>query len=265
MVILYREAVSPAAGEKWKAIHDLVVDGMSLANAMARFPETFPRVYVAMVEAGETGGFLDLVLGQIADFQSRDKELRGKVFSAMIYPVVLLFLALGVLVFLMMFFIPRFKVLFEGFDAALPLLTQVIVSSSEFCQAYGVFIAIGLGVAGIALKNWLMTEKGRRRFEQAMLRLSRGGAAQCAICHGSFLSHAGHLASGRRPPHSRIERVARRSIGNQILVDAVAESIERVKKGESLARSLSDCRVLFHGSVWKWSPLPKKAAVSIMS
>ncbi|HCQ85157.1 MAG TPA: hypothetical protein DIV36_11145, partial [Verrucomicrobiales bacterium] len=143
LVILYREAVSPAAGEKWKAIHDLVVDGMSLANAMARFPETFPRVYVAMVEAGETGGFLDLVLGQIADFQSRDKELRGKVFSAMIYPVVLLFLALGVLVFLMMFFIPRFKVLFEGFDAALPLLTQVIVSSSEFCQAYGVFIAIG--------------------------------------------------------------------------------------------------------------------------
>ena len=116
LVILYREAVSPAAGEKWKAVHDLVVDGMSLANAMARFPETFPRVYVAMVEAGETGGFLDLVLGQIADFQSRDKELRGKVFSAMIYPVVLLFLALGVLVFLMMFFIPRFKVLFEGFD-----------------------------------------------------------------------------------------------------------------------------------------------------
>ena len=74
---------------KNESIHDLVVDGMSLANTMARFPETFPRVYVAMVEAGETGGFLDLVLGQIADFQSRDKELRGKVFSAMIYPVVL--------------------------------------------------------------------------------------------------------------------------------------------------------------------------------
>ena len=74
--------------------------------------ETFPRVYVAMVEAGETGGFLDLVLGQIStDFQSRDKGERF--FSAMIYPVVLLFLALGVLVFLMMFFIPRFKVLFE--------------------------------------------------------------------------------------------------------------------------------------------------------
>jgi type II secretory pathway component PulF len=248
LVILYREALSPAAGEKWKAVHDLVVDGMSLANAMARFPETFPRVYVAMVEAGETGGFLDLVLGQIADFQSRDKELRGKVFSAMIYPVVLLFLALGVLVFLMMFFIPRFKVLFEGFDAALPLLTQVIVSSSEFCQAYGVFIAIGLGVAGIALKNWLMTEKGRRRFEQAMLRLPVVGPLNAQFAMARFCRMLGTLLQAGVPLIQGLN-VARRSIGNQILVDAVAESIERVKKGESLARSLSDCRVLFHGSV----------------
>ncbi len=248
LVILYREAVSPAAGEKWKAVHDLVVDGMSLANAMARFPETFPRVYVAMVEAGETGGFLDLVLGQIADFQSRDKELRGKVFSAMIYPVVLLFLALSVLVFLMMFFIPRFKVLFEGFDAALPLLTQVIVSSSEFCQAYGMFIAIGLGVAGIALKNWLMTEKGRRRFEQAMLRLPLVGSLNAQFAMARFCRMLGTLLQAGVPLIQGLN-VARRSIGNQILVDAVVESIERVKKGESLARSLSDCRVLFRGSV----------------
>ena len=69
-------AVSPTAAAKWKEIHDLVVDGMSLANAMAQSPDTFPRVYVAMVEAGETGGFLDVVLAQIAEFQSRDKEIR---------------------------------------------------------------------------------------------------------------------------------------------------------------------------------------------
>ena len=220
---------------------DLVVDGMSLANAMARF-KTFPRVYVAMVEAGETGGFLDLVLGQIADFQSRDKELRGKVFSAMIYPVVLL-LALGVLVSPMMFFIPRFKVLLEGFDAALPLLTQVIVSTSEFCQAYGVFIAIGLGVAGIALKNWLMTEKGRRRFEQAMLRLPVVGPLNAQFAMARFCRMLGTLLQAGVPLIQGLN-VARRSIGNQILVDAVAESIERVKRGVT-GKSLPDCRVLF--------------------
>src|SRR5437867_5664608 len=74
LVILTREASAQAAKAKWKEIHDLVVDGMSLADAMAKSPDTFPRVYVAMVEAGETGGFLDVVLAQIADFQTREKE-----------------------------------------------------------------------------------------------------------------------------------------------------------------------------------------------
>ncbi|HWQ93725.1 MAG TPA: type II secretion system F family protein, partial [Clostridia bacterium] len=85
LVILYKEATNPAAQAKWKEIHGLVIDGMSLADAMAKSPETFPRVYVAMVQAGETGGFLDLVLAQIADFQAREKELRSKVMTAMLY------------------------------------------------------------------------------------------------------------------------------------------------------------------------------------
>jgi type II secretory pathway component PulF len=248
LVILYRESASPAAGERWKAVHDLVVDGMSLASAMGRFPDTFPKVYVAMVEAGETGGFLDLVLSQIADFQSRDKEIRGKVLSAMIYPVVLLFLALAVLVFLMVFFIPRFKVLFEGFDAALPFLTQAIVTTSEYCQSYGIFLLIGLGVAGIGIRNWLATENGRRKFEQSMLNLPVIGPLNAQFAMARFCRMLGTLLNAGVPLIQGLN-VARRSIGNQILVDAVAESIERVKKGETLARSLSDCRVLFHGSI----------------
>ena len=87
LVILHKEASSPAAQAKWKEIHDLVVDGMSLADAMAKSPETFPRVYVAMVEAGEAGGFLDVVLAQIAEFQAREKELKSKVLTAMIVSV----------------------------------------------------------------------------------------------------------------------------------------------------------------------------------
>src|SRR5512138_3424561 len=104
LTILYKEASTPAATAKWKEVHDLVIDGMSLADAMAKSPETFPRVYVAMVQAGETGGFLDLVLAQIADFQAREKELRSKVMTAMLYPSILLVLAIGVLVFLLTFF-----------------------------------------------------------------------------------------------------------------------------------------------------------------
>src|SRR5690349_18058859 len=118
LVILQREAANPTAKAKWKEVHDAVVDGMSLANAMGKSPDTFPRVYVAMVEAGETGGFLDVVLGQIADFQAREKELRSKVMTAMLYPSILLCLAIGVLIFLLTFFIPRFQGIFKGFGAS---------------------------------------------------------------------------------------------------------------------------------------------------
>ncbi|MFM8334373.1 MAG: type II secretion system F family protein, partial [Opitutaceae bacterium] len=137
LVIIHREAAEPVAKAKWKEIHDLVIDGMSLSDAMARSPETFPRVYFAMVEAGETGGFLDVVLAQIADFQSREKELKGKVMTALMYPAILLILALGVLIFLLVFFIPRFQLVFQGFNAELPLITRMIVAVSDAVRNYG--------------------------------------------------------------------------------------------------------------------------------
>src|SRR5438105_7087462 len=143
LVILYKEASTPAAKTKWKEIHDLVVDGMSLADAMAKSPDVFPRVYVAMVQAGETGGFLDLVLAQIADFQSREKDLRSKVMTAMLYPTILLTLALGVLIFLLTFFIPRFQGIFKGFGASLPVPTQIVIAVSNVVRSYGPFVLVG--------------------------------------------------------------------------------------------------------------------------
>ena len=98
LVILCKEAASPVAAAQWKEVHSAVIDGVSLADAMAKSPETFPRVYVAMVEAGETGGFLDVVLAQIADFQAREKDLKSKVMSAMIYPIILIIMMCAVLI-----------------------------------------------------------------------------------------------------------------------------------------------------------------------
>src|SRR6266481_6723814 len=160
LVILYKETSTPATTAKWKEIHDLVVDGMSLADAMAKSPDTFPRVYTAMVQAGETGGFLDLVLAQIADFQAREKELRSKVMTAMLYPSILLVLALGVLVFLLTFFIPRFQLVFAGFGAALPLATRIVIGVSHAVRSYGLFVALGLAVGGFLVRNWFASEKG---------------------------------------------------------------------------------------------------------
>jgi type II secretory pathway component PulF len=248
LVILTKEAASPVAAAKWKGIYDLVVDGMSLADAMAKSPETFPRVYTAMVQAGETGGFLDLVLAQIADFQAREKELRSKVMTAMLYPSILLVLALGVVVFLLTFFIPRFQSIFSGFGATLPLLTRIIVEASHLVRSYGVLVVVGLVVGVLLVRTWFASEKGRRTWEGFILRAPIVGPLVAQFAMARFCRMLGTLL-GAGVPLVQALNVARKSIGNQILVDAVSRSIERVQEGGQLGESLADCRGLFPGSV----------------
>jgi type II secretory pathway component PulF len=248
MVILHKEAANPVAQAKWKELHDLVVDGMSLADAMAKSPDTFPRVYIAMVQAGEMGGFLDVVLAQIADFQSREKDLKAKVMAAMLYPCVLLFLALAVLVFLLTFFIPKFQVMFSNFGGALPLPTQIILNISYVLRHYGLFVVVGLTLLLFAVRSWFASEKGRRVWEGLMLRLPIIGPLVAEFAMARFCRMLGTLL-GAGVPLVQGLNVARKSIGNQILVDAVSVSIERVQQGGQLGASLAECKGLFPSSV----------------
>jgi type II secretory pathway component PulF len=248
LVILFTEAATPAAAAKWKEVHGLVIDGMSLADAMAKSPDVFPRVYVAMVQAGETGGFLDVVLAQIADFQMREKELRSKVMSAMLYPCILVALALAVLVFLLVFFIPRFQKLFVSFGGALPAITQAIIAVSEFTRSYGLFVVAGVFIAGYLLRTWFLSEKGRRVWEGLVLRAPGVGPLVAQFAMARFCRMLGTLL-GAGVPLVQGLRVAQKSIGNQILVDAVSTSIDRVQEGGRLGQSLAECRRLFPKSV----------------
>lgn len=248
LVILHRESAEPVAKAKWKEIHDLVIDGMSLSKAMERSPETFPRVYVAMVEAGEVGGFLDVVLAQIADFQAREKELKSKVMTAMMYPIILIILAIGVLIFLMVFFIPRFQLIFQGFNAELPLITQIIVKTSQAVRTYGLFMGAGAVVAFFSLRTWLNSPKGRRAWEGMLLKLSLIGPLVAQFAMARFCRMLGTLLQAGVPLISALN-VARRSIGNQVLIDAVSESIDRVKEGKPLGKSLAQNRELFPGAI----------------
>src|SRR5581483_1586041 len=248
LVILYKESTNPAAQAKWKEIHDSVVDGVSLADSMAKSPETFPRVYTAMVQAGETGGFLDLVLAQIADFQAREKDLRSKVMAAMLYPCVLLTLALAVLVFLLTFFIPKFQVIFKGLGAALPLPTQIVLGASHILRSYGLLVLIGIIIVGSLVRNWVTSEKGRRVWEGVILRVPIVGPLVAQFAMARFARMLGTLL-GAGVPLVQALNVARKSIGNQILVDAVAQAIERVQQGGQLGASLAECKGLFPSSV----------------
>jgi type II secretory pathway component PulF len=248
LVILYKESSKPAVSAKWRTIHDRVVDGMSLADAMAKSPETFPRVYVAMVQAGETGGFLDVVLSQIAEFQAREKDLRSKVMTAMLYPCILFALALVVLVVLLVFFIPKFQGIFNSLHGSLPLITQIIVGVSHLVRSYGLFVAGGIIAGGYLARTWVASEKGKRIWEGLILKAPLFGPLIARFAMARFCRMLGTLL-GAGVPLVQGLNVARKSIGNQILVDAVSQSIARVQEGGRLAQSLADCKGLFPGSV----------------
>ena len=246
--ILCREAANPAAGSQWLAIHDDVVGGAALADALARWPRSFAPVYVAMVRAGETGGFLDVVLSQIADFRSREKDLLGRVKAALVYPLVLAVLATVVLVYLLTFFIPRFSSIFAQFGGALPWLTRAIVSASEVVSRYGVVIVIAGVLFFLAARRVVASDAGRRHIEGILLGAPLLGLVIGRFALVRFCRMLGTLLSAGVPLVSSL-KVAKEAIGNQTLADALGHAVEEVQRGRPLARSLECAPQLFPPSV----------------
>ena len=246
--ILAREASQPAAGKQWSAIHDDVSGGTALADAMARFPRSFPPVNVAMVRAGETGGFLDVVLEQIAEFRSRERDLKGRVRSALIYPVILAVLAAGVLVFLLLYFIPQFSQIFADFGERLPALTRAVVAVSEVITRYGLLLVAGLALAVIVAQRILASPGGQAAAERALLATPLLGRVLARFALVRFCRMLGTLLGAGVPLVTSL-KVAREAIGNQTLAEAVGGSIEQVQQGKPLARSLAASERLFPMSV----------------
>lgn len=247
--LMKREAHNASAKHVWTAIHDAVIGGKPFADALAEWPKAFPSVYVAMVRAGEAGGFLDVVLQQIADFRTREKELTGKVKAAMIYPIVLGCLAVAVLIFLLTFFIPKFSGIFADFGGNLPWLTQVIVAASNLVTKYILFVAVPVVIGVIVLKRAAETQAGKRRIERTMLRVPALGPVIARFALVRFCRMLGTLVGAGVPLVSSL-RVAKAALGNQTFSDAIDHTIEQVQRGGSLAKSLGEHnRQLFPPSV----------------
>jgi type II secretory pathway component PulF len=246
--LLRRETSNPAAKQLWNDIHDDVIGGTALGDAMAKFPKAFSTVYVAMVRAGESGGFLDVVLQQIADFRTREADLKGKVKAAMIYPFILACMSVLVVTFLLTFFIPKFSTIFDQFHGNLPYLTQCIIAVSDVMKQYGLYVLGGLVVLGFFLRRSLQTDVGKRRLEQVMLSVPVLGRVTAHFALVRFCRMLGTLVGSGVPLVSSL-RTAREAIGNQTLADTVSHAIDEVQRGEALSKSLGESPKLFPASV----------------
>jgi type II secretory pathway component PulF len=246
--LLRREASSAAASRLWAEVHDDVVGGNSLADTLAKHPRVFSGVYVAMVRAGEAGGFLDVVLSQIADFRTREADLKGKVKAALVYPVILAVMATVVVIFLMTYFIPKFSGIFAEFGAGLPALTKAIVAVSHGVRDYGLIAAVAVVLAVIAIRRAISTDTGRRKVEQTLLSVPVLGRVIARFALVRFCRMLGTLVGAGVPLVASL-RTAREAIGNQTLADTVLHAIEEVQRGQALSRSLASSPKLFPASV----------------
>lgn len=245
--ILSRESSKPVSRKLWSDIHDSVANGTSLAESLQQFPKLFSSVYIAMVQAGETGGFLELVLSQIADFRSRELELKNRVQAALIYPIILMILAFFILLFLLVYFIPRFSSIFADFGGTLPGLTRGIVGASEAVLQHWMFIIGAVALIFVAAKSFLGRPEGKAAMEKWILQVPLIGKLSARFAFVRFARMLGTLLNAGVPLIAAL-RVAKEAIGNRTLSRTVEDAVDKVRKGMSLAQGLRECPSLFSGA-----------------
>ncbi len=233
--LLARSKSHPGLAQAMGAIADAVADGERLADAMGRFPRTFPSVQVAMIRAGERGGFLEQVLARLGAFLEKQSEMRGKVIGNLIYPVVLLTVGLGLVVSALVFFVPKFADLFA--EMPLPIATRILLGLSAWLTGWWPLLLV-LAAAGVGGVAWGLKRPGmRRRVATAQLRLPGIGPILRHLAVARFCRTLGTLLENGIPMIGAMQ-ISRDAAGNPILADAVDQAVEAVRAGEPLAAPL---------------------------
>jgi len=214
-----------------------IESGLSISDAMAKYPDVFSELYVSMIRAGEVGGVLDTILDRLATYLESSAALRDKVKSALMYPTIVGSIAVIVTVVLIIFIIPIFKNIFSSFGAELPLITRVVIGASDFLKKYIFHIIVFLGVFFYGIKRYIKTEKGRRQFDYILLKLPIFGIIFKKIAIAKFSRTLGTLVKSGVPILQALETVAKTS-GNKVIEEIVLSSMKSVKEGGKIAEPL---------------------------
>ena len=223
-------------------VQDQVRGGAALADALEAHPEVFPSYYVGMVRAGEAGGNLEGVLAALADSLERAQALRESVSSALMYPILVVVIAVISLIVLMTAVIPEFRPLFEGSGAELPLLTQIVVAASEFVGAYWWALALGILALAVLVRRHNSNPKGRLRWDRWVLGLTYLGdlilkveVARLARTLGTLSKNGVNLLNALSMTIGTVE--------NRAVAEALDEVHLRLAKGEGLARPMAETSI----------------------
>ena len=218
-------------------VRDIVRDGGSLAAALTKYPGSFPKLYVGLVRAGEAGGTLAPTLERLAALLERERSLASTVTSAMIYPGILLVVAIGSITLLLTRVLPQFVPLFEQNSVALPRPTQILIAAGDLVSNYGLY-ALGLiALAGLAVRQALQRPPIRLAADRLLLRVPVLGALTRELMAARFTRTLGTLLKNGVPLIAALG-IVQDAVGNQAVVAAIDQAATSAKGGAGLSGPL---------------------------
>jgi type IV pilus assembly protein PilC len=211
--------------------------GSTLADALRRHPRTFDDLFTNLVEVGEAGGILDVVLQRLAAYIEKAAALKRKVKAAMVYPCAIIGVALLVVIFMLTFVIPTFAQMFKDLGADLPLPTKIVMMLSDFVRGYILLLIAGMIGAVMALRSYYRTESGRATIDALMLKTPVFGTLVRKVAVARFTRTLGTLVQSGVPILDGL-RITARTAGNKVVEKAVLQCRAAVTEGKTLADPL---------------------------
>ena len=228
---------SPALKKTIAKIKDTVVEGSTFADALASFPSVFSPVYANMVRAGETSGTLEIVLERLADITESQEELKNRVVTAMIYPLLILCVGLLIMCFLFIYVIPNITSIFKDMQQELPLPTQLLINTSELFKSYWWVLIVMLTALLMGFYRLRKSPKGRLWMDEIALKLPLAGALATKLAAARFSRTLGSLLDNgvsMMPALGIVQNI----VGNIHIAKAVETATVEVGKGQALGKSL---------------------------
>lgn len=235
--IMLKVSREPAMKELVNGIREGVRRGQALSRVIAEDKQTFSGFYMSMVQASEMSGDLASGLRNLLYYLERSKSLRDKLVSALIYPLILLFVAMSSLLIILTYVIPQFSQLFDDMGASLPLATQIVVALAEGLRAYAGWALLVLFMLGLWLRRLLQRPQYRLSWDRRILRLPLLGGLLQRVETARFSRSLGTLLKGGVALLPALE-IARQVVGNQAMVEQIALAAESLKQGRQLAAPL---------------------------
>ena len=245
LTVLGKQEPNPILKRTINTLADSVQTGSTFSESLGQHPKVFNKLYVNMVKAGELGGVLELVLNRLAEYQEKAQKLKNKIVAAMVYPVIVMVIACGIMAFLLTYIVPKFKQIFEqmlGSADKLPGLTKVVMNLSSTLNQYKIPIIIAIVVIVVSYKLFAATKGGRRILDSIALSIPLFGDVQRKSAISRFSRTLGTLVTSGVPILQALN-ITRETAGNMIISEAVGKVHDSVKEGESIVAPLEASKV----------------------